>query len=56
MACTGLIAPSDNIMALYIDILDDQIFKVAWLANSRYIANKNVDKTYQMHDRVSPVD
>ena len=56
MACTGLIKPSDNIMALYIDILNDQIFKVACLANARYIANQNVDKTFEMHDRVSPVD
>ena len=56
MACTGVVNPTDNIMALYIELLDEKIFTVGCIAKSKYIANQDIDKTFQMHDRVSPVD
>lgn len=55
MACTGVITPSDNIMALYIKPSNDGTFIVACLANARFVENKNVDKTFDMHDSISPV-
>ena len=55
MACTGVINPTDNIMALYIHILNDKIFTVGCLSKSLTISNQNVDETFEMHDRISPV-
>ena len=55
MACTGVVNPTDNIMALYIHLLDDKIFTVGCLSKSKYVVNEDLDKTFEMNDRISPV-
>ena len=56
MACSGVVLPSDNRMAYAIDLLGKDKFTVFCISNDNTIANRNVDKTFEMVDRVSPVD
>ena len=56
MACTGLIDPENNKTALFINILNSEIFTVGSISKSNAISNANLDKTFEMRDRVSPVD
>lgn len=56
MACSGVLNPSENITALFINRLDESNFTVGCISKSNAISNKNIDKTFEMRDRVSPVD
>lgn len=55
VACTGVINPTDNLMAIYIDVQGE--FKVGCISKQLYIKDISIDNVdYHIYDSVHPIN